>query len=285
MEKQKQTPPSSTPEYIYEYHWGRILLAGSLLLALILTALLIFISGDEPSTPSRALATKESATQANSAVPGLTTSSEQSSVKPPAPTELSNHPEEVATINKLPATAAISKPSSQLAPENTQPNIKTIEREEQPTKIVKQSNHNKGSSETIPANAAKPTEASLQLTRAKLFSETVKRARLTDTVVRHEPGKQLPQTVELNQSGLSKIYFYTEVLGEAGRTHVHYWYHNGQLKAKVPITIGSDRWRCYSSKYLTATHAGNWQVQVKDRKGKLLAQGEFNFRGASTNIP
>ena len=117
-----------------------------------------------------------------------------------------------------------------------------------------------------------------QKTQTKLFTDTIKRAMLTFKVQHLDPGDELPLEISLEEGGLSKVYFYTEVLGQAGNTHYHYWYKNDKLITKVPITIGSDRWRCYSSKFLNKHHEGEWKVKIKNRKGKLLAESRFIFR-------
>lgn len=107
-------------------------------------------------------------------------------------------------------------------------------------------------------------------------SENVARAIFTTQVENREPVNTLNnKTVEADTN---KVYFFTEIINKANSKIIHRWYLNGRLEAEVMLNIGSDRWRTYSSKNLMKNfHAGNWQVEVLDEQGKLLASEIFSY--------
>ncbi|MCG8672410.1 MAG: DUF2914 domain-containing protein [Pseudomonadales bacterium] len=280
------------PEYTYDYHWGRIAVALILLTALIVGMFFLF-AGGETSEEKRV----PSAVNESEAISTETISS--SSAAPDSSDQLTNaNLEETASIETMDEKKALDSSPPAEYREIDQANAAASDISEQPD----QPNQTSDVVATVPTAAnrqvtaepvnvenadivtatqivvdrtlAKPSDTR---TKAKLFAETIKRAKLTTQVNRREPGEALPKELTLAKNGLSKVFFYTEVIGEAGKTHYHNWYHEGKLKARVPITIGSDRWRCYSSKYLTNQQTGEWTVKVENAKGKLLAQSEFHF--------
>ena len=107
-------------------------------------------------------------------------------------------------------------------------------------------------------------------------SQHVARAIFTSQVENREPVNRLNETTV--EADVKKVFFFTEILNKANSKIVHRWYLNGRLEAEVMLNIGSDRWRTYSSKNLMKNfHAGNWQVEVLDENGKLLASEIFNY--------
>lgn len=309
---------ASRPDYVYEYHWGRILLAIVVIAALlgILSYGWLARSSDvDPARPAdlgstatetaplvgdsaTTTAAAEPVTRDSGALTDNTASAARSESEPkseaeresltqplvsqadtiapnkdatriaptpaPTPTPASDSSVEASTASK---TSQIMAKAIDPAPRKQVNTMNTTISATQPTKAA-------------PDAIAKPSiAASNTRTKAELFTAAIKRAKLTTQVTRLEPGQELPADYKGNPDALSKVYFYTEVLGQAGKTHYHHWYHNGKLTAKVPIAIGSDRWRCYSSKYITDTQTGDWAVKVTDGKGRLLAQSEFHFSG------
>lgn len=274
------------PEYTYDYHWGRIVILFALLLGLGAGIYALFSSPSETEQriPNQELADntpKESEAASATIKPAVISENSDQVASPPTNTDL----------------IADTKQSSEvILVEQSQEQAKANEAKAQSTAVSPQTNKTKEPEQIIAATALKiepqvskasqaptaipPTEPKADTdtrTKAKLFTAAIKRAKLTAEVNRREPGEALPEQLTLEESGLSKVYFYTEVIGQAGKTHYHHWYHDGKLKAKVPITIGSNRWRCYSSKYLNHQQTGKWTVKVIDAKNRLLAQSHFNF--------
>lgn len=274
------------PEYTYDYHWGRILILAALLLSLGGGAYVLFSS---PSDTEQTIQTQEFAE-----VEPLDSKAPASTILPDAVTENSDEPTSPQT--SIDSIANTNESSEANLAEKSQEPAETSAAKEQSTAASQTVHETKEPQQVIAATAIKiepqankvshapatiqPTEpqaATDTRTKAKLFTAAIKRAKLTAEVNRREPGETLPAQLTLEENGLSKVYFYTEVIGQVGKTHYHHWYHNGKLKAKVPITIGSNRWRCYSSKYLNHQQTGKWTVKVIDAKNRLLAQSHFNF--------
>ena len=110
-----------------------------------------------------------------------------------------------------------------------------------------------------------------------IHSEDINRAIFTHTLKNKEPDSIIDDTVTLDEGGLSRVYFFTDIKDRTGDTFTHTWYRNGKKVVKVRTPIGSDTWRCSSSKYLDKTMEGDWEVKVTDKKGELVASGSFAF--------
>lgn len=102
----------------------------------------------------------------------------------------------------------------------------------------------------------------------------VKRAIITTAITDREPVDNYnEQTLPANTG---KIFFFTEVLNQAGTNITHRWFLNGKLEAEVKLNIGSNRWRTNSSKNLDVNfHSGSWEVMVVAADGSILATQTF----------
>ncbi|OUS07950.1 hypothetical protein A9Q81_00970 [Gammaproteobacteria bacterium 42_54_T18] len=110
-----------------------------------------------------------------------------------------------------------------------------------------------------------------------IYSDNINRAIFTHTLKNKEPNSIINDIVTLDEGGLSRVYFFTDIKNRAGDTFTHTWYRNGKKIVKVRTPIGSDEWRCSSSKYLDKNMEGDWEVKVTDKKGELVASGSFAF--------
>jgi hypothetical protein len=110
-------------------------------------------------------------------------------------------------------------------------------------------------------------------------SDHVARAVVTSMIENREPVDKLNE--QAVDSQISKVYFFTEILNKPNSKIVHRWYLNGRLEAEVMLNIGdSSRWRTYSSKNLVPNfHQGNWEIEVLDDQGKVLASEVFTYGG------
>ncbi|MDX1694566.1 MAG: DUF2914 domain-containing protein [Ketobacteraceae bacterium] len=304
-------PTNNSPEYIYEYHWGRIALALVLIASLAIgTFYWWFMKPDpaNPAAPQAVISSSETppATGANQELrktpgkespPGIATA-EAERVETPG-----DAPSRAIVTDSKPVSGTIVPESEAIESEAIEGDVVAARKVEKKSaagvkaaaddevvakeatmaktavEVTSQRTLDKIKTSATTAAAKAPPPESSTRSKAELFTQAIKRARLTAQVEHLEPGKGLPTEYQGKPDELSKVYFYTEVLGQAGKTHYHRWYHNGKLAARVPIAIGSDRWRCYSSKYLTPKQAGEWEVQVTDAKGRLLAKSQFQFKG------
>ena len=53
------------------------------------------------------------------------------------------------------------------------------------------------------------------------------------------------------------------------------WALNGRTVANVEVSVNSNSWRSYSSKNITRSMRGDWEVTVLDKSGEVLARSEF----------
>lgn len=70
---------------------------------------------------------------------------------------------------------------------------------------------------------------------------TLPRAGFADAIVEREP-------VGDGSGASERLWFFTEVAGGAGDTLHHQWRVDGHDDVRVPLTIGADRWRTWSSR-------------------------------------
>jgi len=80
------------------------------------------------------------------------------------------------------------------------------------------------------------------------------------------------------------LYYFTEVSLAAGDTLIHRWLHDGWTIAEVPLTVGADRWRTWSSKQIWHLGAGQITVQVVNGDGEVLLESSIPLTG-NAEIP
>jgi hypothetical protein len=77
---------------------------------------------------------------------------------------------------------------------------------------------------------------------------------------------------------VGSVYCWSKITGAAvGETSVtHVWMHEGVEMARVELPVRSASWRTHSQKNLYGK-SGNWEVQVLDSTGKMLASTKFKI--------
>lgn len=110
---------------------------------------------------------------------------------------------------------------------------------------------------------------------AIIYDKQVIRAALTTAPKKNEPGDtvNLPVTIEQNQT--FELFYFSQIKNPKSSTLFHRWYKNGQLMNKKQFEVKKDRATLISSKKFTAKDAGEWQVVLTDKNGKLLS--EINY--------
>lgn len=94
----------------------------------------------------------------------------------------------------------------------------------------------------------------------------LERARFASAVEDREPlGMPSPANEELQA-----LWFFTEIRGGKGRTLHHQWFWQDSLVADIPLDIGGNRWRTWSSKILGARRGDSWRVDLRLDDGCLL---------------
>jgi hypothetical protein len=124
-------------------------------------------------------------------------------------------------------------------------------------------------STSTPAPTAPPT--------AVPTTGEVKRAQFCSSVAEREPVDEITTLA----APADKVFFFTELVGMAGKTVTHKWSYDGQSMGEVAISVGGDRWRCYSTKTLAPTMAGTWMVEVVDDAGTKLVEKSFTYTAAT----
>lgn len=106
------------------------------------------------------------------------------------------------------------------------------------------------------------------------------RAQFTSDVQEREP---VDEVSDFN-AGDQTLYFFTEIENAAGETVTHRWLKDGEVMAEVPLQVGSDSWRTWSSKELLPEWEGEWTVEVVDAQGNTIAEESVTVEssGAAT---
>lgn len=241
--------PSAQEEYHTIIHWDRIIIVAALLLiAVVAITILTYRALTEPSQ--------------NDTAPALV---QQSTEPAPTPPLVENTSPSITT-NATPAPMPAPTPEKNNATPIEQPMDDTTQ------KLI--SDANSELSEASPsAGSVEPEKPTVQI-----LSSDINRATFSHRIDRNkEPEQEINRIVTLDPSGLSKVHFFTDIKNRAGDTFTHTWFRDGKQVVKVRIPIGSDTWRCSSSKYLDKNMAGQWEVKITDKKGELVASGAFTF--------
>ena len=258
--KPKKDHPQEAQEFHSVYHWDRIIGVAALLFISIIVLIYFAISS---------LISTDGATPSTVATPS----------SPPITTQ--------ATIVDS-TNPTVTTPPIKLAKTHTSTHTSTatpteLTTETGPTKTPLIPMGSKTESLISQANTALSTASpsagthSLNPPVITIHSSNINRAIFTHTLKNKEPNNIINDIVTLDEGGLSRVYFFTDIKDRAGDTFTHTWYRNGKKVVKVRTPIGSDTWRCSSSKYLDKTMEGDWEVKVTDKKGELVASGSFAF--------
>jgi len=76
---------------------------------------------------------------------------------------------------------------------------------------------------------------------------------------------------------VGKLYCFTKIVNvEAPPTQIyHVWFYENAEIARVPLDIGGTQWRTYSSKMISPSMVGNWQVLVLGPDENIIESVEF----------
>jgi len=98
-------------------------------------------------------------------------------------------------------------------------------------------------------------------------------AQFTTGVENREPVDQ----VTFVESGVTKIFFFTELRNLAGERVTHRWSYRGKVVAEVGFDVGGPRWRVWSTKDLDPEWIGDWTVEVVRGNGEVVAAETFTY--------
>lgn len=103
------------------------------------------------------------------------------------------------------------------------------------------------------------------------------RSQLTSAIEAREPTNDLNNHVVGQPQDITTVYYFNHLTNMAGKTLVHKWLLNGEEKAVLNLSVGSNNWRTYSSKRMNGTMQGDWQIQVWV-DGQQLQTHKFMFQ-------
>ena len=110
---------------------------------------------------------------------------------------------------------------------------------------------------------------------------SVDRDKVTTGMIDREPQNE----VTTLGNDRSQVYYFTEIHGKPGDQVIHRWEYDGQVMAEVPLEIGGDRWRTFSSKEMMPTWVGEWKVTAIDSSGRVLSQKTFEVVPSQEMMP
>lgn len=79
------------------------------------------------------------------------------------------------------------------------------------------------------------------------------------------------------------VYFFTRVRGAGGHDIQHVWSYGGEEVVRVPLRIGGDDWRTWSSKNLGLRRQQDWRVTVLGPGGCRLGEYRLPAGGVAAN--
>jgi hypothetical protein len=74
---------------------------------------------------------------------------------------------------------------------------------------------------------------------------------------------------------VGKVWCWSKIKDGKGTKIKHVYYHEGEEKAVVELSIGSPMWRTYSSKGILSSWTGQWRVDIVGEEGEVLKSLEF----------
>lgn len=234
---------------------------------------------DSTEEPPRTVPAQEepAQTRSSNAEDGLDTPRGDTTLAPAAETGTANEtqaPDDPSTLktDELTGNAVVEPPASspvrKTGPSETA-ELQTADIETRtPEPVVRQE-----SPATPPA--VKPvTKPAAKPSVTPELSSALARAQLTTDIRNREPIDNLQSPIALSALKGGKLNYFTEVTGMSGRTIHHRWIYKGQTVLDLRFTIGSDRWRVYTSKTI-GQNTGPWQIVVTDENGRALNREQF----------
>lgn len=110
-------------------------------------------------------------------------------------------------------------------------------------------------------------------TRTANPHDAIVKAVFTTRVIDHEPVDDLDTVY----TDVKKIIFFTDIRDMQGKTILHRWVYDKQIRAEIPFHVDGPRWRMHSSKKLLEDWLGTWKVEVLTIEGLLLRERKFVY--------
>ena len=117
-------------------------------------------------------------------------------------------------------------------------------------------------------------DSPFQLKKFEILEPSVKRFLLVGSISNREPKGELNE-ISFTADGSAAVWVYSELIDKKGSRFKYVWLHGGNQIATVPINVGGNRWRSYSSKLINQSMSGAWRVELQDGEGRLMASADF----------
>lgn len=296
-------------KHVYVYHWDRII--GAVVLLLVLGGLagygLSLWSDSSPkedfdmaeTTPEPAVAeptdssSNSQDTQTpllNEAVTGEDNPDQQSAENKPLETEppspemaqfsTANHTSEETVEETLVNEMELkdSEPANVAQPSEEMPAIPTPEESSEPQAEIPENiplePQVKSPDSADTTLTVDTLNSPFQLKELEILKPSVKRFLLTGSISNREPKGELNE-ITFTADGSAAVWAYSEIIDKKGSRFKYVWLHGGKQIATIPINVGSNRWRSYSSKVINQSMSGAWRVELQDGEGRLMAGADF----------
>lgn len=109
----------------------------------------------------------------------------------------------------------------------------------------------------------------------EIVGSRVVRALLTSKINNKEPSGSIDLPIIISGNKASGIIYFTEIVNMKGQDIYHEWIWKGQVVFRKKIKILGDRWRASTSKLLTRSKVGMWNVRLVNKESVIL--NELNF--------
>lgn len=105
----------------------------------------------------------------------------------------------------------------------------------------------------------------------------IARAQFTNGIKNREPIDHLKNRVYSEGQRSKRLFYFTDLRDLKGEKITHRWKYKGNTMAKVNFNVGGARWRVYSSKNLTSSLKGEWQIVVTDSAERILLSDSITY--------
>jgi DUF2914 family protein len=109
-----------------------------------------------------------------------------------------------------------------------------------------------------------------------ILDSRISRALLAKDIVNKEPVGEVTGKVTVVKEKATGVFFFTEIHDMKGKALYHEWLRNGELVFKRKINILNSPWRAATSKLITYSRKGSWQVRLVDQNGVVLSVVSFD---------
>ncbi|MCC5854712.1 MAG: DUF2914 domain-containing protein [Idiomarina sp.] len=120
-----------------------------------------------------------------------------------------------------------------------------------------------------------PVPAALGATDGVWNRDHIQRAVLTTGIENREPVDDLGSTYVHSGDPEQRLILFTQVVNHNNRGITHLWFFDDRLQAEIPLRIGSENWRTFSSKVIPTNTTGEWRILVVSDDQEILLEYSF----------